>query len=99
MATERVRTSYVFRRERVLFIGEVEGKALAMQMKLFSKLAQKEGLRPGEIRKSEGGLEVSGDIMACINAMTPDGSPPMSPNHNKENIILHFSRLVYRAGE
>ena len=95
---ERVRTSYAFRRERVLLIGEVENKALATQMKLFSKLARKEGFRPGEIRTSEGGLEVSGDAMACINAMTPDGGPPMSPDLKKVT-VLHFSRFVYKTGE
>jgi hypothetical protein len=95
---ERVRTTYAFRRERVLLIGEVEAKALAEQMKLFSELSKRAGLRPGQ-QPNCLDLHVSGDAMAVINAMTPDGSFPMSPNRNKANTILRFSRLVYRAGE
>ena len=82
-----------------MLTGEVERKDLAERMIFFSRLSKKADLRPGEIRKSEGGFEVSGDAMACIDAMTPDGSPPMFPNRNKANIILPFSRLVYRAGD
>ena len=99
MSNVRVRTTFISGHERMVIVGEVENDRLAEQMNVFKEVSQKAGLRPGQVEAPEGsGIAVSGDAMAVINAMTPDGGPPMSPDPKKVT-VLHFSRLVYRAGE
>ena len=93
----RVRTTFSFGQERIVLIGEVDRDKLATQMKAFSESSRHADWRSGQVIVS-GKTAVSSDTMACINALTPDGGPPMSPDPEKVQ-ILHFSRLVYRAGE
>ena len=96
---ERVRTTFVCGRERVVVIGEADKGELSHQMKIFSFASRANGLRPGQVGMPEGSkIAVSGDAMAVINALTPDGGSPMSPDLDKVK-VLRYSRLVYRAGE
>lgn len=92
----RVRTSFIFGQERVIVIGNADKDELAEQMKVFTKVSERAGKRPGE-QISGGDLAVSSDTLACMNALSPDGGLPLSPDPSKVKIIRFPKGLVYSS--